>query len=127
MWCHPDSVIEIFGCKREESVPQRGTLFSDITVFLLRSVQDLYICFLLSMDQDPHSSLKLLPSSSADPGSLACTGNSWGGAGSAEVPPRTIECHPVISDNWRHVGKGAELLSSTAPCMQPMILGFVGN
>lgn len=47
MWCHPDYGIENFGCRREELVPQRDTLFSDIAVFLLedQSVQDLYSSF----------------------------------------------------------------------------------
>lgn len=44
IWCHPDWV-ENFGCKREELVPQRDTLFSDITVFLLTSVQGRYASF----------------------------------------------------------------------------------
>lgn len=45
IWYHPDYEIENFGCKREELVPQRDTLFSDITVFLLTSVQDLCVSF----------------------------------------------------------------------------------
>lgn len=42
---HPESLSEIFGCKTEGFVPERRILISDVPVFILSSVQDLYASF----------------------------------------------------------------------------------
>lgn len=107
---HPESVSEIFGCKRERFVPERGTLFSDVTVFILSSVQDLCASF-WAWSKFHAQAWSPCPPATQTMGALP--------AGLC-----TAECCRVIPDSWPQVGKWDELLSSATPCTRTIILGF---